>query len=98
MYSDFKNFQIHLYYFHLPPVCRKTRFCYVYGSNFSNKECNWHLQYESVGPKKIYLLRHGDSFHPALAFIVLLYIGVGMVEHLPYRYSTMPYHQNLLPI
>ena len=71
-----KNFQIHLYFVcHLPaclpPACRKTRFRYVYGFNFSYKECNWHLQYESVVPKKIYPLRHGDSFHASLAFIVL---------------------------
>ena len=37
-----KNFQIHLYFVcHLPPAClhacRKTRFCYVYGSNFLTK-------------------------------------------------------------
>ena len=73
----FKNFQIHLYFVcHLPttclPACCKTRFRYVYGSTFSQKECNWHLQYESVVPKKIYPLHHGDSFHASLAFIVLL--------------------------
>ena len=32
----------------------------------------WHLQYESVVSKKIYPLCHGDSFHPSLAFTVLL--------------------------
>ena len=73
----FKNFQIHLYFVcHLPalvPACRKTRFRYVYGSNFSHKECNWRLLHDSVVPKKIYPLRHGDSFHASLAFIVLLY-------------------------
>ena len=67
----FKNFQIHLYFVcHLPPaICRKTRFRYVYRSNFSHKECNWHLQYESVVPKKIYPLRPDDSLHPSLAFL-----------------------------
>ena len=45
------NFQIHLYFLCLPACC-KTRFRYVYRSNFSHKECNWHLQYESVVPKK----------------------------------------------
>ena len=71
MYSDFKTFQIHLYFVWLPSACRKTRFLYVYGSNFSHKECNWRLQYESVVPKKIYPLRPDDSLHPSLAFIVL---------------------------
>ena len=34
-----KNFQIHLYFVcHLPPACRKTRFRYVYGSNFLTKK------------------------------------------------------------
>ena len=37
----FKNFQIHLYFVcHLPaclPACRKTRFRYMYGSNFLTK-------------------------------------------------------------
>ena len=42
-------------------------------STCSHKECNWHLQYKSVGLKKIYPLHHGDSFHPSMAFIVLLY-------------------------
>ena len=72
----FKSFQIHLYFVcHLPaclPACHKTRFRYVYGSNFSHKECIWHLQYESVVPKKIYSLHYGDFFHASLAFIVLL--------------------------
>ena len=70
----FKNFQIHLYFVcHLPatclPACRKIQFRYVYGSNFSHKECNWRLQYESVVSKNIYPLRHGDSFHASLAFM-----------------------------
>ena len=61
----FKDFQFRLYFVCLPatclpatclPACRKTRFRYVYRSNFSHKECNWHLQYESVVPKKIYPL------------------------------------------
>ena len=64
----FKNFQIHLYFICHLPACCKTWFCYVYGSNFSQKECNWHLQYESVVPKKIYQLHHGNSFHPSLFF------------------------------
>ena len=34
------------------PACRKTQFRYVFGSNFSHKECNWRLQYESVVPKR----------------------------------------------
>ena len=38
--------------FHLPATCRKTRFCYVYQSNFSHKQCNWRLQYESIVPKR----------------------------------------------
>ena len=67
----FKNFQIHLYFVcHLSaclPTCCKTQFHYMYGSNFSHKECNWHLQYESVVPGKIYTLCHGDFFHPSLA-------------------------------
>ena len=68
-----KNFQIHLYFdCHLPPAWHKTRFRYVCGSNFSHKECNWHLQYESVVPKKICPLCSDDSLHPSLAFIVLL--------------------------
>ena len=50
------------------PACRKTRFCFVYGSNFSHKECNWCLQYEFVVPKKIYTLRPDDSLHPSLFF------------------------------
>ena len=67
-----KNFQIHLYFVcHLPPAClpacRKTRFRYVCGSNFS-KECNRRLQYEPVVPKKIYPLRPDDSLHPSLFF------------------------------
>ena len=69
----FKNFQIHLYFVcYLPatclPACCKTRFCYVYVSNFSHKECNWRLHYESVVSKKIYPPRHGDSFHASLFF------------------------------
>ena len=69
-----KYFQIHLYFVcHLPSAtCRKTRFRYVYWSNFSHKECNWRLQYESLVPKKIYPLHPDDSLHPSLAFIVLL--------------------------
>ena len=67
------NFQIHLYFiYHLSATCCKTRFHYVHGYNFSHNECNWHLQYEYVVPKKIYPLHHDDSFHPLLAFIVLL--------------------------
>ena len=57
-----KHFQIHLYFVCRLPACRKTRFRYVYRSNFSHKECNWHLQYDSVVPKKIYPLRPDDSF------------------------------------
>ena len=67
-----KNFQIHLYFVCHLPACHKTRFHYVCGSNFSHKECNWRLQYESVVPKKIYPLRPDDSLYPSLAFIVLL--------------------------
>ena len=33
-----KNFQIHLYFVCHLPACHKTRFRYVYGSNFSHKE------------------------------------------------------------
>ena len=68
----FKNFQIHLYFIcHLPAICCKTWFRYVYRSNFSHKECNSHLQYESVVPKKIYPLHPGDPLHPSFAFIVV---------------------------
>ena len=54
----FKDFQFNLYFVcHLPAclpsACHKTRFLYVYRSNFSHKECNWHLQYKSIVPKKI---------------------------------------------
>ena len=68
-----KNFQIHLYFVCHLPACHKTRFRYVYGSNFSHEECNWRLQYESV-PKKIYPLRHGDSFHASLTFSKVSYL------------------------
>ena len=68
-----KNFQIHLCFVCcLPPAYRKTQFHYVYGFNFSHKECNWRLKYESVVPKKIYPLRPDDFLNPSLAFIVLL--------------------------
>ena len=53
---------------HLSATCHKIQFRYVYRSNFSHKECNWHLQYDTVVLKKIYPLRHGDSFHPSLFF------------------------------
>ena len=43
----------------------------MYGSNFSHKECNWRLQYESIVPKKIYPLHPDDSLHTSLAFIGL---------------------------
>ena len=69
MYSDLKKSKFTCI---SSATCRKIQFLYVYGSNFSHKECNWRLQYESVVPKKIYPLRHGDSFHASLAFIVLL--------------------------
>ena len=72
----FKNFQIHLHFVcYLPATClpavRSGSATYT-GPIFLTKKCNWRLQYESVVPKKIYPLRHDDSFHPSLAFIALL--------------------------
>ena len=47
------------------PACHKTWFRYVYGSNFSHKQCK---QYESAVLKKIYPLRPDDSLYPSLFF------------------------------
>ena len=46
----FKNFHIHLYFICHLSACRKTRFHYMYASNFSHKECNWRLQYINMNP------------------------------------------------
>ena len=74
-----KNFQIRLYFVcHLPaclPACLpavRPGSATCMGPIFLTKNVNWHLQYESVVPKKIYPLRPDDSLHPSLAFIVLL--------------------------
>ena len=41
----------------------------MYGSNFSHKECNWCLEYESIVPKKIYPL------HPFILHWPSLYLS-----------------------
>ena len=78
-FHGFRRFLIHgnSSYVVLYTQCLRYNICSTWFldiriSTCSHKECNWCLQYESVVPKKIYPLRPGDSFHPSLAFIVLL--------------------------